>query len=589
MNADKYPDPICVMTLLKVFIVIAFLSLCLPPTHAQVPSNDAKTAETARREKAVELLESLAMQVAALQSPENRARIGANIAESLWKHDEKRARALFLSIENDINLGLQNRELVDDADRLTAHVFMKLRGDTVQRLAKYDPEFAWNFLKATEPQAENLKRMFPDKQRDLEIQLARQMAAANPDLALKLGRQALARGFSDNLLSLLRQLHRKERDKGVILYREAVQKLRDTDLTGDWEALEFAQGLVKTLVPPVADETAFREVVNLFITSALANGCDKKPQSEDDVNLFCDQIASLVSTMEKVDPLRARKLKILTPDPDQADMSESIQRGYVELAEVAENGTVDEILALTEKYPGLNGTIYSRAMTKALESGDIELARKIANSDRLEPGNREYLTAQVERFASTTEITEQQLAEFQRMLDRVPQNVHRIHYLDQMANTAGAKNNKLGLKLLDQALDLVEGLKTPADKIGLRLMLATSYCSLGSDRGFEIVQSDIPKLNELIESAVKLDGFDTNYLRDGEWNMSANGSIGDVLTTLSQNAGYFAWCDFDRAVSLAGQFERNEIRIMAQVKLAQSILAAKPVRSYQMGRFYLDY
>jgi hypothetical protein len=45
---------------------------------------------------------------------------------------------------------------------------------------------------------------------------------------------------------------------------------------------------------------------------------------------------------------------------------------------------------------------------------------------------------------------------------------------------------------------------------------------------------------------------------------------------LSENAPYFAWCEFDRAVSIAGQFERPEIRLMAQVKLAQGILAGRP-------------
>jgi hypothetical protein len=53
---------------------------------------------------------------------------------------------------------------------------------------------------------------------------------------------------------------------------------------------------------------------------------------------------------------------------------------------------------------------------------------------------------------------------------------------------------------------------------------------------------------------------------------------GALLTFLSQNAGYFAWCDFDRAVSLAAQFERPEIRLMAQLKLAQAILAGPPKR-----------
>ena len=86
------------------------------------------------------------------------------------------------------------------------------------------------------------------------------------------------------------------------------------------------------------------------------------------------------------------------------------------------------------------------------------------------------------------------------------------------------------------------------------------------------MESLMPKLNDLVGAATKLDEYDTHYLRDGEWNMSAGGSVGNLLTFLAQNAGYFAWCDFDRAVTLSGQFERSEIRMMAQLKLAQAIL-----------------
>jgi hypothetical protein len=58
--------------------------------------------------------------------------------------------------------------------------------------------------------------------------------------------------------------------------------------------------------------------------------------------------------------------------------------------------------------------------------------------------------------------------------------------------------------------------------------------------------------------------------------MTREGTLGSMLTFLSERAAYFAWCDFDRAVSIAGQFDRPEIRLMAQVKLAQGILAGRP-------------
>ena len=223
------------MTHKKITIIVAGLSLLLfsSVVFGQETTANTKTVDTARRQKAVELLESLATQVTSLQSAENRARIGANIAESLWKDNENRARALFTSIEDDINSGFQNRDFKDPEDGLSVRVFLKLRGDTVQRIAKYDPEFALTFLSATAPQGEEIARMFTDEQRNLEVQLAKQIAATSPDIALKLGRQALARGFSVDLLPVLRQLHRKHRDKGVTLYKEAVQKVRDTDLTED--------------------------------------------------------------------------------------------------------------------------------------------------------------------------------------------------------------------------------------------------------------------------------------------------------------------------------------------------------------------
>jgi hypothetical protein len=90
------------------------------------------------------------------------------------------------------------------------------------------------------------------------------------------------------------------------------------------------------------------------------------------------------------------------------------------------------------------------------------------------------------------------------------------------------------------------------------------------------MESVLPKLNELVSAAAALDGFENNYLRDGEWTMTSAGSIGTLLTGLAQKAGYFGRLDFDRSVTLANQFERPELRLMAQLKIAQGVLASQP-------------
>ncbi len=60
--------------------------------------------------------------------------------------------------------------------------------------------------------------------------------------------------------------------------------------------------------------------------------------------------------------------------------------------------------------------------------------------------------------------------------------------------------------------------------------------------------------------------------------MTAEGGVGSLLTMLAQNASYFGLFDFDRAMALSSQFERREIRMMAQLKLAQGVLDGSPKR-----------
>jgi hypothetical protein len=126
---------------------------------------------------------------------------------------------------------------------------------------------------------------------------------------------------------------------------------------------------------------------------------------------------------------------------------------------------------------------------------------------------------------------------------------------------------------------MIDSFKPDKDQTGARMSLAVMYCYEKSERCLGMMESLVPRLNELVDVAARLDGFETNYLRDGEWNMSASGGVGEILTRLSQMAGPFAWFDFDRAVSLVNRFDRAEIRMMAHVKLAQGILAG-PLRRF---------
>jgi hypothetical protein len=281
--------------------------------------------------------------------------------------------------------------------------------------------------------------------------------------------------------------------------------------------------------------------------------------------------------MEKFAPQHAAQLSRSLPN-DNGEFVELDDPATSELQDALMTGDVDDVLAVAKKYPEAQDMIYREAAMKAQVEGDNERAQKIANDLTGNPEMRQQLLDQLKAYNEHGSMTDEQLERIPTMLNKFERVEDQIEFLTDLANRVGVKNRPGALKLLDRATGLVESLKPGKDQMRSQLGLALLYCTEKSDRGLTIMESLIPKLNELIDAAAKLDDVETHYLRDGEWNMSANGPLGEMLTDMSQNAAYYAWTDFDRAVSLAFQFERTEIRMMAQAKLAQSILAGPPKR-----------
>jgi hypothetical protein len=555
-------------------LILIIVALC--PVYVRAQQKNAAEAEL--REKAYQLLETLAGQLNTMQSPENRARIGSNIAWSLWPHNEARARELFTMVQQDINAGLQVTATDDPEDVHNLMVFLRLRTDTIKRIAKYDPELAYDFFKATALSPDlKLSEQAKAGELALETELAKQVAASSPELALQLARKVLARGLSDDLYSIVRQLNRKHKTQAAALYKDIVQKLSEVDLAKDWNARNFAVGFASSFGPPEIDEANFSDLVNLFVKAAVANGCHRAMDEEDDRADVCRSLGPAVALIEKVNPSRAAQLERWRGGGHYSYWRSS---PYVELDETAAESTIEDILALTAKYPQMADEIRWRAFRKALYDGDLEAAQKIANENNARPEQQKQMLAELGKSKEQTTINEEKLAEVQRYLGEIKRTEQQVLFLASVADQIGHNDPKAALKLLNQASRMVDAMKPGKDQIAARMGLAMVYCYQKSDRGFAIMESLVPKLNELVEASAKLDGLERRYLRDGEWNMTGEGTLGELLTALAQNAGYFARCDFDRAVSLSSQFERTEIRIMAQLKLAQGVLSGPSKRLF---------
>jgi hypothetical protein len=549
-------------TLTALLLAIIFYS---GSAHAQQSNPTAETAQTANaelRKKAFALLESVADQLGNLQSAENRARIGSNLVDSLWDEDEKRARRLLALVEEDIKTGLRIPDTDDPRDIETLLVFIKLRVDTVERVAKHDAQLAFAFLKATEVSFDKpLPSSIVKSTQALELHLAKKLIANNPDLTVELARSSLARGFSQELLSLFQPLNRKHKEQALILYKEILRKLRDVDLLKDAEARYFAEALANSFAPPAVDDSAFRDLMRVFTTSASANGCGNRASDESEKAYFCSWTAWILERMARTTRGAGAR------NPNAAEY---------EINEILQDGNIDEILALALKYPEMGDRIYWGALMIAKASGNVARERQIANSYKGNPEMKRQMLARIEEEPS---FDDQKLADIQSKINSLPSYRERLSFLLSTVNWIGQNHPKTALKLLNQVSEIIDTMKPGGEQTQAQMAMAMMYCLVKSDRGMAIMQSLLPKLNELVEAAAKLDGYDTANLRDGEWNMAGQGVVGSILTMLAGSAEYFAWYDFDRAVSLAAQFDRTEIRLMAQLKLAQGILAGPPNRA----------
>ena len=565
--------------------MFVFLTSCFSTTRAQQTNSPSKEADEALRQKAFDLLDSLSGQLSILQSPENRARLASNIVESIWEHDEKRARALVVSVQEDINTGLRQTEGDPNSDTHRRMVFQQLRINTIERIAKHDPDMAMAFFKNTEPplpaemsgdsdDARNYRDWLVREERQFEISLAQQIADNSPEVALSIARRGLAKdfSFSFDLIGVLRQLKRKHPDQAQVFFNEIVDRLKQVDLHQDQNAFYFAQNLIRWSAPSAGNNGSFRELANLLIDTAERNGCNKKLDEEDVRTYFCREIGQLLPLFNKANVGVGRSAGL---KQWQSEESEESPFNWQELNEADESGSIDDLLALAAKYPAMRGTIYERAFMKAQMNGDRDRARAIVEQtpDSMERKSMLEILESQDKFVAAFK---ESLKDIDKTLDALKGMDQKFDFLLRAASTIGLTDRKEAVKLLDRTNSLVDTMRPGGEQLNMQIVLAVSYSIFNSNRGIVMIESLIPRLNELVGAAAKLDGYESHHLRDGEWNMSAEGPLGMLLTHMSQSASYFAWCDFDRAVSVAGQFERPELRLMAQLKLAQGILAGRP-------------
>jgi hypothetical protein len=562
-------------------VVLSLLLLFLPrialaQQFGAGPPPDEKPAPAIEK-KAFDLLETISEQVANLHSPSNRIRAECVIADLLWIRDEKRARALFKTAADDLANVVANIDFGEPDVYQQLMWLSQQRSDMINRLAAHDPDAALSLLRATQLGAaiDPRAKWYIDTETSLELRLAGMIAKQNPARALELARATLPRGVSYSVIGLLNEMQRKDPRSAQILYKEMVDQIKSEDLEKNYDLAEPAWNLL-WFQPPQANEDTYRELIGTLINSTLTI----TPTDQISINVaqnVYSQLQSLMPQIEKYAPARTAALRQWSQNAERS--FDPNVRMYQELNRLAQDGTVEDILALAPRYSAeLQAQIYSQAAWKALGSGDATRARQIITDLISDPVQRKQMLAQIDNQSLEMAISQDKIADVRPALSRMKQVERRVQVLVRLATVLAGKGDKKGaLELLNEARTATDSAPSDPGQMGAQLLLAQSYASLDPDQSFAMVQPLIVKINALIAAATVLDGFDAHYLKDGEWITPGSNMLGNLVGNLNRTLTMLARLDFDRARSAADQIERPELRLTANLGIASAALGGKTI------------
>jgi hypothetical protein len=555
--------------------------------YARGQETSAPEADEAKDKQAFELLNTISESISGLRASENRIYLTSIAADLLWDSDEKRARALFDTLTKEIVAAISAASTLDQEAQFRGNAFgmiQQQRREIMERMAQRDPDMALAFLRAT--RLSSVPESFGDQhavETELELQLAGLIAAKDPAQALRMARSALRRRVTYGVVQLISQLDQKDRTLAQALHLEVLDRLKAEDLLRNYEDANAAWSLLSSYQPPQAKEETYRQLIELLTDVVLSI----KTGNAADNNLAQNhyyRVQTLIDQVDKYAPGRAAALRRWRHTTQQA--MDPNARWNQELNDLAQSGTVDQILALTNKLPAeYQSQVYERAAWKAFTDGDVNRARQLVFEFVKDPAQRRNLLEQFDNQSVWNNLSQNKIAEARQMLSRVKNVEQRMNMLMSMAsNVSNRGDKKQAIELLDEARTLLASQPTDANRMMIRLQLAQNYSTLDSEQSAALVESVIVRLNELVAAAAVLDGFEQHYLKDGEWVRTQYSALGNVINNLDQSLGQLARVDLAAARRLSDQLERLEIRLMAQMAIAQALLAGRPQRHSPINR-----
>jgi hypothetical protein len=621
---------------MKIWMAILFtLALALGSIGAVAqeiapsPETEAQQKEkTEREKKAFALLEQVVDEAQLLKLPENRIRLQINAAELLWQSNEGRARSLFSQAADGVAEMVRsaNTEIPIGERRSfnQTRTPTQLRQELVLTVARHDAPFAYQLLAATRqpvPAADSAGNIPVNVEDNLEQRLMAEVAALDPKLALQNAEQLLEKGqYPRSLSEVLAQLQAKDKEGAAKLEDKLLKRLVSANILASSDAGSLALDLLQagprssnsskvsaTVGKRQAQlaQSGYVDLMGNVIDAALratsqasnqtrqtrgrgrgfGNASTGGTQStgptqsqaeaeQGNARRLLGGLQTLLAQIDQNVPARAQTVRQKIADLGINNNQRANQNQI--LTNLRQQNSSEAMMAMAATAPvGIQSRIYRSAALKALDEGNVDRARQIAN-DHMDGSARASIlqTVEIQQVAKKAEADA--IDEVRRMLSGLANDEQRIDLLLELASSAQANNATFALQLLNEARVLTSKRATSYQQFDQQLRVADAFKEIEPDRSFEILEPGIMQLNELLSAAAVLSGFEVNVFREGEMPLQGGNGLSTMVARYGQRLGGLATKDFERAQTLANRFQVAEARIMTRLAIVRGMLGLEP-------------
>ena len=577
-------------------LAISFLLVVFSASSVAI----AQTEEKEKAEKGVEkrqelerkslaLLDETIASAWGLRLVQNRSFIFESAANLLWTRDEKRARRLFWDGFNSLNLPAAPTEInvklspAEKAKLLNEYyAAFNLRQSFLRGVAQRDPQLALDMLRSTHwspPQNLDVNYQLPDE-RDLEQDIANEAAARDPKQALRIARESLAKGLTFQVLGFFYELNRRNPDAASEFANDLINKIDSSNLEND--VVAWRTGLMLLSLSRVP-RNASTENSDTPQSKSLKLTYDQKHTLVDkitEVTLsasakpgFVSEASEVMPEIEEFAPDRAASIKAKMANVTLTKQ----QLGWGSYDSLFRDGTPQDMLrAGTKLTPDVRNQLDQQAVVRAVGTGKGDEIRDFINSDVQDETRKRTLVDSLDAEQIAHAVSAGNVDELEKLLPSIRAKQNRARALAELAIIL-EKNGQHddAVKYLDEAYGLAKlDLKSDSQSTAL-LTVLMGYALIDPPKAFAIIEPIVDRVNDEVSKLMLVDKFfRTGIASKGEILIQQSGMLPVDFLVFKYGRGInaLASADFNRTKALADRFQRNELRIMARLMIARTLL-----------------